>query len=136
MHSSPSSKIFVSPKIEICEIDGKGKGIIAVAPILRGTLLVREPPAISVAADSHSDDIVSIMRSPEKLDMLMSFPETQNFTPLAPLLGRLAHFLPMGSSRSGLFPTICRVNHACIPNAMYRWIEERSSEGNSILTLT
>jgi len=142
MESSPTSinRSFVSPKIKICEINGKGKGIIALENILRGTLLMCESPAISLRLTPsgtriYEADILSIMTSDDKLSVLLSFPElplpldSQPPDPrLAPVFGRFPHFLPMGDSARGLFPTICRANHACIPNAMYSWQEDKSAE--------
>lgn len=161
--SATPSPNFVSPKIKICKIDGKGQGIVAVAPILRGTLLVREGPAITLAVDSRSVprtfDMMSTINSPEKFSLIMSFPES-NDSPeqflsndfaqflvqdpmlaarvlsderegmlLAAMFARLAHFLPMGDSSKGLFPSICRANHACIANAVYTWNEVLNAEG-------
>ena len=34
----------------------------------------------------------------------------------------------MSNMESGLFPIICRANHACVPNCIYIWDEENQSQ--------
>ncbi|KAF7289599.1 SET domain-containing protein [Mycena chlorophos] len=124
------------PRIAVVEIPGKGKGIVALEPIHRGTRIIAEKPRIRVpySTDPFRRRISDLRTLSEgDLAFFMSFPCDDG---LDPIEGRLRHLIPCAGSPDeafGLFETVCRFNHTCYsplgrPNALYTWVEERKEE--------
>jgi len=129
-------------------IPGKGLGVIATANILQGQAIVTESPFLTVDHPPLTLQITSrLSRLPKKAqDLFHSFNPT-----LAPghsnrLIDIVAtNVIPLGGDviedlddeviavdadgevedrcRSGLFETICRVNHSCAPNSQWTWFD-------------
>jgi hypothetical protein len=119
------------PSIEIAEVPGKGKGVVAKEHISRSTLIISEKPRITMPIDNFG--IVKALHSMSEKDVafFMSFPGSDD----DPIKGRLKHFIPCeGDNCFGLCETICRVNHVCYspmggPNAAYYWNTSSKEEG-------
>ncbi|KAJ7847729.1 hypothetical protein B0H14DRAFT_3867398, partial [Mycena olivaceomarginata] len=128
------------PRIDIVDIPGKGKGVIAKQYIPPGALIISEKPRITLpSGDSGKVDRQGFARifqalaalSQDDFDFFMSFPCAPSETPI---LGRLKHFTPcFGDNVFGLCLTISRVNHTCYspnggPNASYSWNSRTKEE--------
>ncbi|TFK99940.1 hypothetical protein BDV98DRAFT_129015 [Pterulicium gracile] len=122
------------PRIAIFDISGKGKGVVALEPILRGTRIIAEKPRIRVPHwQDHRRDLDFNSLTKEDQDFFMSFPCPDGRDPVA---GRFCHLVPcVGSSdqASAIFETVCRLNHTCHspmgrPNAVYTWVENKNEE--------
>ncbi|KAJ7114589.1 hypothetical protein C8R43DRAFT_1156670 [Mycena crocata] len=124
------------PRIAVADIQSKGKGVIAKERICRGTLIVSEKPRITFPAGLDELGVLHavLTLSQRDLEFFFSFPceETED-----PDLGRLKHFTPCFKAgrkfASGLYQTICRVNHTChspkgAPNAVFVWNDTRGEE--------
>jgi hypothetical protein len=129
-------------------IPGKGLGVIATTNLTQGQAIITESPFLTVDHPPHTLQITSrLSRLPQKSqDLFHSFKPT-----LAPhhpnrLVDIVAtNVIPLGGDviedldddviaidadgevedrcRSGLFETICRVNHSCAPNSQWTWYE-------------
>ena len=129
-------------------IPGKGLGVIATTNILQGQAIITESPFLTVDHPPHTQQVMSRLSrlSQRSQDLFHSFKPT-----LAPyhsnrLIDIVAtNVIPLGGDliddldneviaidadgevedrcRSGLFETICRVNHSCAPNAQWTWFE-------------
>ncbi|KAJ7211985.1 hypothetical protein GGX14DRAFT_621194 [Mycena pura] len=131
----PTMATSAFPLIKVVDIPGKGKGVVALESIPKGTRILSEKPRIRLS-DLRGIDSLSL--SEDDLYFFLSFPshgkDEEN-----PVQSRLKHFLPcVGSvdNAIGLFETICRVNHTCYsplgrPNALYMWREDLKEESNS-----
>ncbi|KAJ7687815.1 hypothetical protein B0H17DRAFT_1135988 [Mycena rosella] len=112
------------PRIDIVDIPGKGKGVIAKGYIPGGTLIISERPRILLPYKDPTQALSALSR--EDLSFLLSFPRGPDEHPI---FGRLKHFTPCVGDDTfsrGLCETICRVNHTCYspkarPNAAYYW---------------
>ncbi|KAK6996420.1 hypothetical protein R3P38DRAFT_3628034 [Favolaschia claudopus] len=124
------------PAIEVVDIPGKGKGVVALEFITQGTRIIAEEPTIKLSGQTREDLAHSVqiaLSSPSNLEFLLSFPCKKGEDPVS---GRFNHFLPCASeddNACGLFATICRINHTCCsplsgPNAMYTWREDLQCE--------
>jgi hypothetical protein len=129
-------------------IPGKGLGVIAITNLTQGQAIITESPFLTVDHPPHTLQITSrLSRLPQKSqDLFHSFKPT--LAPCHP--NRLTdivatNVIPLGGDviedldddviaidadgevedrcRSGLFETICRVNHSCAPNSQWTWYE-------------
>jgi hypothetical protein len=132
----------------ICPIPGKDLGVIATTNITQGQAIITESPFLTVDHPPHTLQITSrLSRLPQKSqDLFHSFkptlaPHHPNrlidivTTNVIPLGGDLIEDLDddviaidadgevEDRCRSGLFETICRVNHSCAPNSQWTWYE-------------
>ncbi|KAI0348155.1 SET domain-containing protein [Trametopsis cervina] len=116
----------------IVEIVGKGKGLVATRFLARGTLIVAEKPIIQLPRGFNENMTQNEMRdyaSNTAMEILMTFPGDSR--PDQIITSRFKHFLPMDDNKkfvSGLFETICRANHSCIPNAFFSWNDSQGKE--------
>ncbi|KAJ7147696.1 hypothetical protein C8R43DRAFT_926195 [Mycena crocata] len=120
------------PRIDIVDVPGKGKGVIALEHISRGTLIISEKPRITlpVMPSGFPDPAALSALTPDDRAFLLSFPCPFHEDPI---LGRMKHFTPAGEATFGLCATICRVNHTCCspksrPNAAYAWNNRTKQE--------
>lgn len=132
-------------------IPGKGLGVIATTNILQGQAIITESPFLTVDHPPHTQQVVSRLSRlcQRSQDLFHSFKPT--LAPYHPnrLIDIVAtNVIPLGGDlledlddeviaidvdgevedrcRSGLFETICRVNHSCEPNAQWTWFESGS----------
>jgi hypothetical protein len=122
------------PIFEVKEIPGKGRGLVARLDIAMGTRILCEKPLLTAPSmppnqvetylaaklkalpKASQRQILSLHnKSPGK------FPFTNTFKTNA---------LPCGldSLTGALYPTICLINHSCIPNVQHTWNSEAEHE--------
>jgi len=138
-------------RCDIRPIPGKGLGVIATTSILQGQAIITESPFLTVDHPPHTQQVMSRLSrlSQRSQDLFHSFKPT--LAPYHPnrLIDIVAtNVIPLGGDliddldneviaidadgeiedrcRSGLFETICRVNHSCAPNAQWTWFESGS----------
>lgn len=133
---------------DIRHVPSKGLGIIATSDIARGQAIVTEAPFLMVDYPPNIHQVTSrLAKLPTNLQSLFSTfnpslsPHHTNRTvdiiatnviPLGeePLVDLEDEILPLDADleveqrcRSGLFKTICRVNHSCLPNSRWTWFD-------------
>ncbi|KAF8860051.1 SET domain-containing protein, partial [Acephala macrosclerotiorum] len=113
--------------VQICEVEGKGLGMIAAKDIPPGTFLLVETP-IFVLLKSQTDTAIEAA-----VDALS--PETKRkYFELSAYMGEEGESLKarimdcnafsiMDETASGVFETASRINHSCVPNSQYGWRE-------------
>ncbi|KAJ8610760.1 hypothetical protein MRB53_038311 [Persea americana] len=120
-----------SPLFEIQSIAGKGKGLVASVRIAKGTRILVEAPLIIV--QNMPPEILEPIAA-SKLRLLSKEKQRQflalhnNFPGKNPFSGIIkTNALPCGprSVKGGVYPTICLINHSCLPNAHNNWNEEK-----------
>ncbi|KAK6521074.1 hypothetical protein TWF506_001307 [Arthrobotrys conoides] len=123
---------------EIQTIPFKGRGLVATAYIPTGTRILTESPLFTIP----SPPIPSLEASISKT--LKTLPEEKqtayhslhnNYPPDSPQTPVLSgifktNALPCGynSTVAGIYPTICLINHSCIPNTHHNWNENLEQE--------
>ncbi|KAI0169855.1 SET domain-containing protein [Hypoxylon sp. FL1284] len=119
-----------SDLFEVQQIPGKGKGLVALRDMPKGTRILRESPLFTVRSMPRAD-LNKAMTS--KLGALSKEQQRQflslhnNFPGQHALAGIVkTNALPCGSGSStgGIYLTICLINHSCLPNAHNNWNEE------------
>lgn len=123
---------------EVKELPGKGMGVVASIAIEKGTVIMSESPLFLLLASTP------MPTSFPALDALIAAQGLSPSTTLA--ISKLANFYPTTSVHpavgilqtnslpvtmrdaegkdkraGGLFETVCRLNHSCVPNARARW---------------
>ncbi|KAF7319690.1 SET domain-containing protein [Mycena kentingensis (nom. inval.)] len=127
---------LIYPRIEVVDIPGKGRGVVAREPIAAGTRILAEEPRIHLkprgllGLQFHPSQFRAESFSQDQLDFLFSFPGSDEGGRIE---SRLRHFLPCAGGAQGLFETACRLNHTCCspfggPNALYSWLEPKHVE--------
>lgn len=119
--------MFDHPLFEVKHIPGRGKGLIARTDIPEGTRILCEKPLLTVEsmpAEALELVLAAKLRSMSKTEQLLYFSLHNNF-PGKPVLGSIlkTNGLPCGtgSSAGGVYPTICLINHSCLPNSHNSW---------------
>lgn len=117
-----------TPLSQVVDIPSKGKGVIALAPISPGTLIVAESPLV-VLNDESFDRKGQL--SPRELRILATYPpldgggygedDTWRF--------KLSNGIPRGDGTAAIYKTVTRVNHSCAPNSAYHWNAALQKEG-------
>ncbi|KAK1754443.1 SET domain-containing protein 5 [Echria macrotheca] len=127
---------------EIRDIPGKGKGMVAVTKIPRGTVLMVE--YVAVLADMVFPTRVKrslgremLRRAMDRLgdeqrDLILGLARsssTPGSVPAAEDIMRTNSFTisVAGKSQMGLFPRIARINHSCKPSAIIKFDEQTLS---------
>lgn len=115
------------PLFEIKDIPGKGKGLIARFNISSGTRILCEKPLLIVQPKPR-EELESVLAA--KLKALSKASQRQfltlhnNFPGKFPFSGIVkTNALPCGSGSpvGGVYPTLCLINHSCVPNAHNSW---------------
>ncbi|KAK3647255.1 hypothetical protein LTR56_008086 [Elasticomyces elasticus] len=113
---------------KFADIPGKGKGLLATTNLESGTLLISEAPLFTTESLTNPStiekDLSKIIRSLPKaaqrafLSLHNNNPGPQPFTNIIRSNG-----YPLGPSNSigGIFPTVARINHSCLPNAQHAY---------------
>ena len=123
------------PLFEVQTVPGKGKGLVARCNIARGTRILYESPLFT----THNLSPISLMESTiaTKLKSLSKTQQRQflmlhnNFPGKHPFSGVVkTNALPCGSDSliGGIYPSICLINHSCLPNAHNNWNSDTKCE--------
>ncbi|KAF5670084.1 set domain-containing protein [Fusarium heterosporum] len=129
-----SSSGLIPSIFEIRDIPMKGRGLVAKVDIPIGTRILCEKPI--VLADSMSPDILETFLA-LKLKALPKATQRSflflhnNYPGKRPFSGIFrTNALPCGSGSDvgGIYPTICLINHSCLPNSQNNWNGEKEQE--------
>jgi len=131
--SSRAEEPTREPLYEIQPVTGKGRGIVACSNIPKGTQILCEKPLLTLASeiDSFDDGIVRKVRALSKdqqrqyLSLGNSCTKGNVFTGIFQ-----TNALPCESTppTAGIFPTICLINHSCVPNSQHSWNSMKNSQ--------
>ncbi|KAH8651191.1 hypothetical protein BX600DRAFT_441631 [Xylariales sp. PMI_506] len=119
---------------DIRQLPGRGTGIVASVGIPKGTRILCEKPLLivkSMAPAALNQIIAKQLRGLPKDEQRKFLGLHNNFPGSFPLVGIVkTNALPCGSGSStgGIYPTICRINHSCRPNAHNNWNEDEGHE--------
>ncbi|KAL8404748.1 hypothetical protein RB594_009570 [Gaeumannomyces avenae] len=116
----------LASSIEVCEIPGRGMGVVAVAGIRKGVRIICEEPLL--VSDCHSDpavlnDLIAVRLRQMSTRRQREFLSLHNKNPGGPypLAGTFdTNSIPHGDA-GAVFPTVCRLNHSCLPNCFTAW---------------
>ncbi|KAI0183968.1 hypothetical protein EV127DRAFT_457200 [Xylaria flabelliformis] len=119
---------------EVMEIPGRGKGLVAKVDIPKGTRIICEKPLFTLrsSAPPSVHRLVAEKLKPLPKDKQREFLSLHNNFPGQYAFAGImrTNALPCGpdSPVGGIYPTICLINHSCIPNAHNNWNEEAQHE--------
>ncbi|KUI66561.1 SET domain-containing protein 5 [Cytospora mali] len=122
------------PLFEVKEILGKGKGLVARFNISKGTQLLCEKPLLTVASGPPNQlelMLAAKLKGLDKPKQRQFFSLHNNFPGKFTFSGIVrTNALPCGpaSNVGGVYPTICLINHSCLPNAHNSWDSNREHE--------
>ncbi len=109
-------------------VNGKGKGLVARFNIEKGKRILAENPLftiLNVSPISRREELLATeLKALSKSKQREFLSLHNNFPGKHPFSGTLkTNALPCGpnSAIGGIYPTICRINHSCIPNANHSW---------------
>ena len=120
---------------DIQTLPGKGKGLVAHIDIAIGTRILCEKPLFTTPNISPTSLMES--KTAEKLKSLSKTQQRQflslhnNFPGKHPFSGIVkTNALPCGPNAviGGIYPTICLINHSCLPNAHNNWNSDTKCE--------
>ncbi|KUI59135.1 SET domain-containing protein 5 [Cytospora mali] len=123
------------PLFEVKDVPGKGKGLVARLNISKGTQVLCEKPLLTVASGPPPNQLEPMLaaklkalprtKQREFLSLHNNFPGKFTFTGIV-----RTNALPCGpgSIVGGVYPTICLINHNCLPNAHNSWDSNREHE--------
>jgi hypothetical protein len=115
------------PIFEVKDIPGKGRGIVALFSISRGTRILCEKPLITIQPMPLMElerALATMLRALPKESQRQFLSLHNNFPGRHPFSHTFkTNALPCGpnSSTGGVYPTICLINHSCIPNSHHSW---------------
>lgn len=115
------------PLFEIKKIPGKGRGLVARFDISKGTQILCEKPLLTAQAWSPKDLnslLAAKLKAMPKAKQLQFLSLHNNFPGKLAFSGIMrTNALPCGSGSpvGGVYPTICLINHSCLPNAHNSW---------------
>lgn len=129
-----SNAVPASPLFDIKEVAGKGKGLIVRIDIPMGTRILCEKPLLTarnMRSDMLQQDLVPKIKALTKdqqrqfLSLHNNFPGQYAFAGIVK-----TNALPCGSGAvvGGIYPTICLINHSCVPNSCNNWNEDTGHE--------
>ena len=132
--TDPISELNLPP-FNIQQVPGKGKGLVARFNIGKGKLIISEKPlltmsnisSISLAESTIAAKLKTLSRTDQRLFLSLH----NNFPGKHPFSGIVrTNALPCGpdSVTGGVYPTICLINHSCLPNAHNNWNSEAKCE--------
>ncbi|KAK4692657.1 hypothetical protein P7C71_g4588, partial [Lecanoromycetidae sp. Uapishka_2] len=123
------------PLFEVQKIPGKGKGLVARVNIAKGTRILREIPLFTTPhlspmsqMESH---LATRLKSLSKIQQRQFLSLHNNFPGKHPFSGIVkTNALPCGRNSviGGIYPTICLINHSCLPNAHNNWNSDTKCE--------
>ncbi|KAK3823274.1 MAG: hypothetical protein J3Q66DRAFT_279252 [Benniella sp.] len=110
----------------IRETPDKGKGMFAARSITRGACILSESPLLYVGKTSPltNAQVINTL-SEENRKVFFSLSNAFQEDPLLPHSTGIirTNALPLGrvSHEGAVYPTLSRINHSCVPNAMHTW---------------
>ncbi|KAL8377237.1 hypothetical protein RB595_008085 [Gaeumannomyces hyphopodioides] len=116
----------LTPLVEILEIPGRGKGVVAIKDIRSGTRVLCEEPLL--VSECHPDpatlnNLIATKLRQMPVERRREFLSLHNNEPGGPypLAGIFdANSIPNGDE-GAVYATVCRLNHSCLPNCMTAW---------------
>jgi hypothetical protein len=122
------------PLFDIKDIPGKGRGLIARFNLSKGTRILCEKPLLTAVAMPRRElelTLVTRLRALPKASQ-RQFLSLHNKSPGSYPFSTIfkTNALPCGSNSvvGGVYPTICLINHSCIPNSHNNWNEHEKHE--------
>ena len=123
------------PLFEIQTVPGKGKGLVARFNIAKGTRILYENPLFTIPHLSPISqmeiNIATKLKALSKTQQRQFLLLHNNFPGKHPFSGVVkTNALPCGPSSviGGIYPTICLINHSCLPNAHNSWNSDTKCE--------
>jgi hypothetical protein len=122
------STVTSNPMYALQDVPGKGKGLVAIKKITKGTRILSEEPAITVAYDEPDTEQLrtSICQQVDALseDKRQAFLSMHNIHPYSNaaeqylgIIRTIALPIETDGIGGGIFLEACRINHACDNNA-------------------
>ncbi|WVR08280.1 hypothetical protein IAU60_005327 [Kwoniella sp. DSM 27419] len=129
------------PPVQMISIENKGRGLVALGRIERGTLIIRERPFYVIPLEVENEEV-----SYEQIHLhyyYLSSIDKARFHELFPTMDDLfipedleyfvnTNSIPLHATseeaitKLGLFRLMCLINHSCTPNATWKWYEEEN----------
>ncbi|KAF7880667.1 uncharacterized protein EAF02_007513 [Botrytis sinoallii] len=131
--TDPIAELGIAP-FEIKHIPGKGNGLVARVNISKGTRIICEKPLLKAGPMPH-DELEAFLAT--KLKAMSRESQRQflslhnNFPGKNPFSGIFkTNALPCGSGSpiGSIYPTVCLINHSCMPNAHNSWDSAKEHE--------
>lgn len=123
------------PLFEVQTVPGKGKGLVARFNIAKGTRIVYESPLFTTQnlspVSQMESNIATKLKSLSKTQQRQFLSLHNNFPGKHPFSGVVkTNALPCGHNSliGGIYPTICLINHSCLPNAHNNWNSDTECE--------
>ncbi|KAF2449697.1 hypothetical protein P171DRAFT_336698, partial [Karstenula rhodostoma CBS 690.94] len=119
---------------EIKDITGKGKGLVARCDISKGLQILCEKPLFTARSTQFNDIESMLARKLGTLpkDVQRQFLSFHNHStgknPFTNTFKTNALPCGVGSAVGAIYPTICRINHSCFPNAHNSWDDDAGHE--------
>ncbi|KPM44218.1 hypothetical protein AK830_g2356 [Neonectria ditissima] len=129
-----ASKDLDLPLFEIKAIPGKGRGLVARVNIAKGTRIILEKPILTspnLSVEMLETILASKLKSLSKVEQRQFLSLHNNFPGQRPFSGIMrTNALPCGSGSTtgAVYPTICLINHSCLPNSHNNWNKEKGHE--------
>jgi SET domain len=116
-------------------VPDKGKGLVARFNIGKGKRILSEKPLITTSNLSSislmESDIAAKLKALSKTEQRQFLSLHNNFPGKHPFSGIVkTNALPCGPDAAigGVYPTICLINHSCLPNAHNSWNSDAKCE--------
>jgi hypothetical protein len=113
---------------EVASVAGKGKGLVARFNIAKGTRILHEKPFFTAPnmspLSAMENRIATDLKALSKLEQRQFLSFHNNYPGKHPFSGIFkTNALPCGPASvvGGVYPTICLINHSCLPNAHNSW---------------
>ncbi|CAH0046640.1 unnamed protein product [Clonostachys solani] len=122
------------PLFEAKTIPLKGIGLVALQDIPQGTLIIQEKPLLVArpgAPGTLEAFLSSELKKLDKSSQRQFLSLHNNFPGKHPFAGIMkTNALPCGSRSEigAVYPTICRINHSCLPNSQNTWNSDTKIE--------
>lgn len=121
------------PLFEVQPVPTKGKGLLARFDIVKGERIVSEEPLMispKVTPISRMEEIIiAKLKLLSQIDQRKYLSLHNNFPGKHPFSGIMrTNALPCGPGAGAVYPTICFINHSCVPNAHHSWNSDLECE--------
>lgn len=131
--TDPIAELGIAP-FEIKHVIGKGKGLVARVNIPKGTRIICEKPLLQAGPmprDALEAFLASKLKAMSRESQRQFLSLHNNFPAKNPFSGIFkTNALPCGSGSpiGGVYPTVCLINHSCMPNAHNSWDSAKEHE--------
>ena len=128
------TKVLGIPPFKPVDIPGKGRGLVARFDIPRGTRILCEKPLLTMRSmpwDQAELALAAKLKALSREGQRQFLSLRNNHPGKYPFSGIFkANALPCGSGASdgGIYPTICLINHSCLPNSHNSWNSDAKHE--------